>query len=211
MKYDRIGAASGLLLLGSLGAQCWKQWTERTTQGVSRLFFVGQIRTHRPTVELDANRLRLSPQKVDDINAAFREIYMATRRTRKSKSLTVKSMELALSVPQVFAHRVTRMALAGPQLSDRDRKEFQIMLTEKHAAFAHAWSDMATHAFRENQAFTAYMLRFFFAPLSLKRRSAASTAAQVHRAAIGVFGKGLAPIHRKAVSNARRLAKTRLC
>ena len=120
-------------------------------------------------------------------------------------------MELALSVPQVFAHRVTRMALAGPQLSDRDRKEFQIMLTEKHAAFAHAWSDMATHAFRENQAFTAYMLRFFFAPLSLKRRSAASTAAQVHRAAIGVFGKGLAPIHRKAVSNARRLAKTRLC
>lgn len=135
---------------------------------------------------------------------------MATPRTRKFKSLTIKSMELALSVPQVFAHRVTRMALAGPQLSDRDRKEFEIMLHEKHAAFAEAWSDMAMHAFRANQAFTASMLPFFFTPFSYTR-AAASAAAHVQNAAIGVLDKGLAPIHRKAVSNARRLAKTKLC
>jgi hypothetical protein len=136
---------------------------------------------------------------------------MATRRSRKSKSLTVKSMELALSVPQVVAHRVTRMTLAGPKLSDRDRKEFQMMVNEKHAAFARAWSDMAMHAFRANQAVTASMLRFFFTPFSYKTASAASAAAQVRNAANGVLGKGLAPIHRKAVSNAKRLAKTKLC
>jgi uncharacterized membrane protein len=119
-------------------------------------------------------------------------------------------MELALSVPQVFAHRVTRMALAGSHLSDRDRKEFQIMLNEKHAVFAQAWSDMAMHAFRANQAFTASMLPFFFTPFSYMR-AAASAAAHVQNAAIGVLGKGLTPIHRKAVSNARRLAKTKLC
>ena len=136
---------------------------------------------------------------------------MATRRTRKSKSLSVKSMELALSASQVFAHRVTRMALAGPRLSDRDRREFQIMVNEKHAAFAQAWSDMAMHAFRANRAFTASMLRFFFTPFSHKKPSAVLAAAQVQNAAIGVFGKGLAPIHRKVVSNARRLAKTKLC
>jgi hypothetical protein len=162
-----------------------------------------------------SNRTRessaLSSQKVDDVNATFRGIQMATRRTRRSKSFTVKSMELALSVPQVYAHRLTRMALAGRKLSDRDRKEFQIMVNEKHAAFAQAWSDMAMHAFRANQAFTASMLRFFFAPLSHRKPSAASTAARLQNAAIGVLGKGLAPIHRKAVSNARRLAKTRLC
>jgi hypothetical protein len=135
---------------------------------------------------------------------------MATRRPRKSKSLTVKSMELALSASQVFAHRVTRMALAGPRLSDRDRREFQIMVNEKHAAFAQAWSDMAMHAFRANQAFTASMLRFFFTPFSYRKPSAASAAAQVQKAAIGVLGKGLAPIHRKVASNARRLAKTKL-
>jgi hypothetical protein len=41
---------------------------------------------------------------------------MANRRTRKSKSLALKSMELAAAVPQVVAHRVTRMALAGPSI-----------------------------------------------------------------------------------------------
>jgi hypothetical protein len=117
-------------------------------------------------------------------------------------------MELALAVPQVVAHRVTRMALAGPKLSDRDRKEFQMMLDEKHAAFAQAWSDMAMHAFRANQAFTASMLRFVFTPFSYKKPSAASAAAQLQKAAIGVLRKGLAPIHRKGVSNARRLART---
>jgi hypothetical protein len=136
---------------------------------------------------------------------------MATRRTRTSKSLTAKSMELALAVPQVFAHRVTRMALAGPKLSDRDRKEFQIMVTEKQAVFAQAWTDMAVHAFLAHQAFTVSMLRFFLTPFSYQKPSAALAATQVQNAAIGVLGKGFAPIHRKAVSNARRLAKTRLC
>jgi len=135
---------------------------------------------------------------------------MATRRTQKSTSLTVKSMEVALSVPQVIAHRVTRMAFAGPKLSDRDRREFQMMVNEKHVAFAQAWSDMAMHAFRANQTFTASMLHLFFSFFSYKKPSAASAAAQLQNAAIGVLGKGLAPIHRKAVSNARRLAKTKL-
>jgi hypothetical protein len=132
---------------------------------------------------------------------------MATPRTRKFKSLTRKSMELALSGSQVFAHRVTRMALAGPHLSDRDRKEFQIMLHEKHAAFAEAWSDMAMHAFRAHQAFTASMVHFLFTPLSY---TPATASARLQNAAIGVLDKGLAPIHRKAVSNARRLAKTKV-
>ena len=100
-------------------------------------------------------------------------------------------MELALSVPQVFAHRATRMALTGPKLSERDRKEFQIMVNEKHAAFAQAWNDMAMHAFRANQAFTASMLRFFFTPFSYRKPSAAFTAAQVQNAVIGMLGKGL--------------------
>ena len=141
--------------------------------------------------------------------ALFWRTHMATQRTRKFKSLTIKSMELALSGSQVFAHRVTRMTLAGPHLSDRDRKEFQIMVHEKHAAFAEAWSDMVMHAFRTNQAFTASMVHFFFTPFSCAP-AAAFAAAHLQNAAIGVLDKGLAPIHRKAVSNARRLAKTKL-
>ena len=119
-------------------------------------------------------------------------------------------MEVALAVPQVVAHRVTRMALAGPKLSDRDRKEFQMMVNEKQVAFVQAWSNMAMQAFRANQTFTESMLGFFFSPFSREKLSAASAAAQIQNAATGVLGKGLAPIHRKAVSNTRRLAKPKI-
>jgi len=144
------------------------------------------------------------------MSSHYHGIYMTTRLTRKSKSLTVKSMELALSVPQVIAHRVTQMAIAGPTLSKRNLKEFEMMVNEKHAAFAQAWSGMAIHAFRANQAFAASMLRFFFMPFLYEPLSAASAAAHAQNAALGLLSKGLAPIHRKAVSNARRLAKIKL-
>ena len=135
---------------------------------------------------------------------------MATRRTRKSKSLTLKSIELSLSVPQVVAYRVAQMVSAGPKLSERDLKEFEMMVNEKHKAFAQAWSGMAMHALRANHAFTESMLRFFFRPFSYDWPSAASAVAHAQNAVIGLLSKGLTPIHRKAVSNARRLAKTRL-
>lgn len=135
---------------------------------------------------------------------------MTTRRIQKSRSVAVKSMELAIAVPQVVAHRFTRMALAGPELSDRDYKEFRMMVIEKHAAFAQAWSDMAMQVFRANQALTSSWVHFFFAPFSYRRPSVVSVATQVQNAAIDVLGKGLAPVHRKAVANAKRLAKTRL-
>ena len=115
-----------------------------------------------------------------------------------------------MAVPQVVAHRVTRMALAGPNISDRDRKEFKMMVDEKHAAFAQAWSDMSLQVLRANQALATSMLRCFLSPFSHKNPSAASVSAQVQNAVVGVLGKGLAPIHRKAVSNAKRLAKTKL-
>lgn len=85
-----------------------------------------------------------------------------------------------------------------------------MMVNEKHVAFAQAWSDMAMQAFRANQALTIFMLRSFFAPFSVKKPSASSVAAQVQNAAIRVLDKGLAPVHRKVVSNAKRLAKSKL-
>ena len=136
---------------------------------------------------------------------------MPTRRSRKSTSVAAKSMELAIAVPQVVAQRVTRMALAGPNLSDRDRKEFHVMIMEKQAAFAQAWGDMAMQAFRANLALTGSMMRLVFAPFFLQKPSAVAVAAQVQNAALGVLSKGLAPVHRIATANARRLAKSKLC
>lgn len=133
---------------------------------------------------------------------------MATRRRRKSKSLSAKYMELAIAVPQVVAHRATRVALAGPIPSDRDRREFQRMVVEKQAAFAQAWWAMALQMYRVNQELISLTMRALVTPLSLYGPSAASTVAKTQRAMTKVLDKGLAPVHRSAVSNAERLSKT---
>lgn len=102
------------------------------------------------------------------------------------------------------------MALAGPVLSARDRKEFDLMVAEKGVAFRDAYKAMFVHSIRANQAFALAVLQSVWAPAARGRPTIAKTASQVQRAALGVLGKGLGPVHRKAVANARRLAKTKL-
>ena len=130
---------------------------------------------------------------------------MSSRRRRKSRSLNVKATELALAVPQVVAHRVTRMALAGTSPTARDQREFRQMGAEKMAAFTESWNAMATQAFRAN-----YLLATSFWRSWLAGRPSQSSGSQLHNAALGVLGKGLGPVHRRAVANAKRLARIRL-
>ena len=135
---------------------------------------------------------------------------MPSRTTRKSKSLTVKAAELAVAVPQVVAHRVARMVMAGPTLSARDRKEFSLMVSEKKTAMAQAWQAMATQTVRANQTLAASYLRSVWSPTFWGKPSVGKATAQVQRAALDILGKGMAPVHRKAVANAKRLARTKL-
>lgn len=135
---------------------------------------------------------------------------MAPRRKRANRSLAIKAAELAIAVPQVVAHRVTRMALSGPRLSPRDRKEFERMVAEKHSAFAESWNAMTAQAAVANQALAASLFRSFLSVARGKKPTAATSAAELHRAALGVLGRGFAPVHRKAMANAKRLARTKL-
>lgn len=117
---------------------------------------------------------------------------------------------MAIAVPQVVAHRVTRMALSGPKLSVRDRKEFERMVAEKNTAFGESWQAMAAQAAQANQALAASFFKSFLSVAAGKRPSAAASAAQLQRAALGVLSKGVGPVHRKAVANAKRLGRTKL-
>jgi hypothetical protein len=135
---------------------------------------------------------------------------MPTRPQRKSKSLATQATELAFAVPQVMSHRLTRMAMAGHAPSARDRKEFDLMVAEKNMAFAQSWSAMASQSLLAHQALSASWLRTLCSPIGIGAPSVATVLNQVHGATLGVLGKGLAPVHRKAVANARRLARTKL-
>jgi hypothetical protein len=137
---------------------------------------------------------------------------MAVRRNRSSAKVHAQAAELAWAVPQVVAHRVARMANAGAIPSARDRQEFARMVHEKHAAFAESWQAMALQALHSQQAFAAALTRAALAPPSRRRKATAplSLQLQMQQAALAMVGRGLAPVHRRAVANARRLGRTKL-
>ncbi|MBC5786083.1 hypothetical protein H8N03_24305 [Ramlibacter sp. USB13] len=114
---------------------------------------------------------------------------------RKPQPLARQTAELAFAVPQVVAHRLTRMALAGPKLNARDRREFHGMAHEKVLAFWQSW-------FAMGWAMVESMQKSWIAALQGARVPLIDAQA--------LMAHGMAPVHRKATANARRLARTRL-
>ena len=83
----------------------------------------------------------------------------------------------------------------------RDRKEFTGMVTEKSTAFAQAWMAMFAQGVRAQQQFALSLMT---------AATPGQHAARAKSAAARIAGAGLAPVHRKAVANAKRLARTKL-
>lgn len=126
---------------------------------------------------------------------------MTSRRSKRGQgALAAQATELALAVPQVVAHRVWRMATAGPRLSERDRREFKRMGSEKSAAFFESWSAMGWHVWRLQQQAWWSMFGIGASPW---------VGQGAQRAATAVMGTGLAPVRRRAVANAKRLSKVK--
>lgn len=121
---------------------------------------------------------------------------MKTTPTRTQRAVARRLAEVAFAVPQVVARRTSRMAAARPSASDR--REMSLMVSEKAAAFSEAWIAMSMQAMRVNIAWSAGFLRSPLVPISAARANAAM---------LSVFNAGLAPVHRRAVANARRLAR----
>lgn len=110
----------------------------------------------------------------------------------RKKSLAVQSVELGIAAPQVIAHRLARM----------DNAEFQRMGFEKFAAAGEAWTAMATQALLENQKLAMSLMQSFWFPWTRPTKSLSS---QLNQAGTAILGKGMAPIRRRAVANAKRL------
>jgi hypothetical protein len=101
----------------------------------------------------------------------------AARRRSKKQQMAAQAAELAVAVPQVVAHRMLRMALAGGTPSARDRREFGLMGAEKMAAFQESWTAMWLEALRAQQQFSLSLLQPLWFPWAVawpSRRAAAA-------------------------------------
>ena len=128
---------------------------------------------------------------------------------RRSRALGAQMIDLGFAVPEVMAYRIARMALVGSSPSARDRREFQRMGAEKLAAFYESWNAMLTEMLRANAQLALWSARWFVPGWPASRPLTRATAGHIQRAAIGILGKGVAPVRRRAVANARRLRRVR--
>jgi hypothetical protein len=124
----------------------------------------------------------------------------------RSRSLATHAAELAFAAPQVVAHRVAQMAAAGHAPSARDRREFHLMSEEKMAAFGESWFAMGAEVLRLQQAWATTMWHWCLAPWA-GAMPWPPTQTQWQDALHGVLGRGLEPVHRRAMANAKRLGR----
>lgn len=144
--------------------------------------------------------------------------------------LAFKTSEMLLASAQVIGHRTSRMALAGPSPSARDRKEFTLMAQEKVEAVAESTQAMTFRMLSVNQQISIMAFKQMlsgasgFAALAGSRtmlqsgrrqaefagetmaRSAA-IAAHLSGSMAHLASHGLKPIHSRATGNAKRLLK----
>jgi hypothetical protein len=83
------------------------------------------------------------------------------------------------------------------------------MGTEKIAALNEAWSAMAVQGVLANQKLALSFMQSLWFPWARPRRSVKSASRQLHSAALGILGKGMAPVRRRAVANAKRFGRTK--
>lgn len=138
------------------------------------------------------------------------------------------SVDMLQSSSVVIAHRLGRLAAAGPVPNIRDRREFTRMVQEKPAAFAESFMAMmlrmTTLQMQQNMQLAqqmavmgSSMLGWWTAPAALlsttgQRQLAHQlmNAGLLHagrrsRAAADILGSGLKPIRSRAAANAKRL------
>lgn len=140
---------------------------------------------------------------------------MKRRRRTPSQRLAKQAIELSIAAPQVVAARVSRMTAARLSPSAGDRNELFLMGAEKVAAAYQAWAAMwwqgvrlqfelaqsvAGSALGAGAGYRVFTPWRAFTPWSINRSTSAGAR---------VLLAGLAPVHRKAVRNARRLARER--
>jgi hypothetical protein len=80
---------------------------------------------------------------------------------------------------------------------------------EKIAAVNESWTAMATQAFVENQKLAMTLMQSLWFPWIRPAPTVNSVSKQLSKAAVNILGTGMAPVHRRAVANAKRLGRRR--
>ncbi len=135
---------------------------------------------------------------------------MPYRKRPAASKLPLQMAALQMAVPQVVAHRVTQMALAGARPSANDRAEFNLMVAEKQTAFMQSWAAMWMEGLRSQQRMAWSLATAWRSPKDVCHLGPAALQQRLMREGAQVLSHGLAPVERKATANAKRLSRNKV-
>lgn len=124
----------------------------------------------------------------------------STRARRRASALAFKTADLAVGVPAVMTHRLTRMALSGLNPSAADQVEFVRMVQEKPVAFAQAGMAWCWNLWLWQQQAMWGWMRGDWLP---HRWVGQGRVFQAN--ALRLMDETLQPVHQRVRANARRL------
>jgi hypothetical protein len=130
---------------------------------------------------------------------------MTNNKSIMAKSAALQSLEIAFVAPQVIAHRIIRMANAGPTPSTRDRREFQLMGMEKLAAMIESWNAMTFATGLIIQALAIQQMTSMTQPCLLMALGSSPATIPLSMVGPNILSSGIAPFHRRVIANAKRL------
>ena len=123
--------------------------------------------------------------------------------SRRSNHLAKQATQLAIAAPQVIQARVSRFMKAGVNPSEQDQHEFYTMGAEKWWAFSTAGLAMSYEMAKQNQK----LMSSFFNPFTGLSPFKPLSTAVLQNNFLDVINKGLEPIRKTAIANAKRLQK----
>jgi hypothetical protein len=111
--------------------------------------------------------------------------------------------EINAVVPGIVSHRLMRLAWAGATPSRSDRTELSRMSSEKWQAASQSAVAMTAFAMQQQMAMAQSFMHAMWAPWM----GVSHSSIPVTNPVAGMLSAGLAPYHRIATANARRLRK----
>jgi len=127
---------------------------------------------------------------------------MASKKNAHARSVARMATELGVAAPLVVAQRLSRLR-AG------DGSELVGMVVEKQLAFTKSWLAMVDVGIRLQQQMMTSWLGSFPPALGSPQARLRREVNRGTAAALRIVDAGLRPVHRKAVSNSKRLSKAK--
>lgn len=117
-----------------------------------------------------------------------------------------QSEDLGVNVPQIMQKRINMMAQQNPFDNHKERVEMERMVNEKTSAFMESWQNMGWQSLIAQQNIGNIMIDSWIKLSFGKPVAFEKLFYQINLETLKIFEKGMSPIHRRVVANAKRLA-----